>query len=434
MKGIVVLLSFLMVSCLSLDKGHTQYSGYSILQGPTTQNETIITVLYPKDRVLNYKVEVETNEGFQAFDMAHVKKTEKSFKDTKYTVARLDIDNLKPGKKYRLLFLNGERELIDNRSFYAMPEKEEHQVSVVSCMNDQYKKEQEPMWKELISTKPDAIFMIGDNVYADAIYGRLMKGGITPKDIWIRYEQTRQYLYIYRQKRLIPTYAVWDDHDFGENNGGKDFKHKEQVKEIFETFFPQSEQSNFKKGPGIASRLEFKDYSFYFLDNRSFRDKKNSTGQHFGAEQTKWLKDSVQKLKSKYVFLISGDQFFGAYHPFESFEGRHSKTFKNFLKDLKAINNKKFLFMSGDRHLSEIMEIKSDSLGYKTYEITSSGIHSSVYPGSFDKHPNPRQIAGKDGAHNFVNLNLQTEKDSLILNVKSIGKDGQVYFEEKLTP
>ncbi|MCH2534643.1 MAG: alkaline phosphatase family protein [Bdellovibrionales bacterium] len=431
-KGLVVLLSFWLVSCLSLDKGHSEYSGYSILQGPTTQNETIITVLYPKNRTLNYKVEVETPEGFKAFSSSNVKKSLNNYNDSDYTVARLDINNLEPNKKYRLLFLNSRRELIDNRTFYALSDKDPLKISLVSCMNDQYEKEQEPMWKTLIDTNPDMVFMIGDNVYADAKLGVLFKGGVTPQDIWKRYEQTRNSLYIYRQKKLIPTYATWDDHDYGTNNGGKDFKYKKQAKEIFETFFPQTEQSNFKKGPGVSSLLSFNNYSFYFLDNRSFRDKKNPSGQHFGKEQSQWIQESVKKLNSKYVFFISGDQFFGAYHRFESFEGHHSKTFKEFLNKLKSIQNKKIIFVSGDRHLSEVMEIESTLLGYKTYEITSSGIHSSVYPGSFEKDPNPRQIAGKDGVHNFINLNLERHQESLNLKVESLGKDGKLYFKESL--
>ena len=79
------------------------------------------------------------------------------------------------------------------------------------------------------------------------------------------------------------------------------------------------------------------------------------------------------------------------------------------------------------------MEIESTLLGYKTYEITSSGIHSSVYPGSFEKDPNPRQIAGKDGVHNFINLELESEKTNLNLKVKSLGKDSKIYFYESLS-
>ena len=82
MKVMVVFLSFWLVSCLSLDRGHTEYTGYSILQGPTTQNETIITVLYPKNKTLNYSIEVETKEGFKASKQIKVKKSTKNIPES----------------------------------------------------------------------------------------------------------------------------------------------------------------------------------------------------------------------------------------------------------------------------------------------------------------------------------------------------------------
>lgn len=417
---------------MTLDKGHSGGTEYSILQGPTTQSETVITVLYPKTSTLNYNLEVETKGGFKPHATAKIEQSLKNFEGSQYTVAKLEIKNLQTEHKYRLLFLNSQRRVVDNRTFYTLSNKQPLKVSVVSCMNDQYKEQQQAMWKSLVDSKPDVLFMIGDNVYADSMFGRLIPGGAKPKNIWKRYEQTRINLDIYRQKKLIPTYATWDDHDYGQNNGTKNFKYKEQSKEIFNSFFPQSEQTNLIKGPGVSSALSFKDVSFYFLDNRSFRDKGSANGgEHFGEEQTKWLLESVKKQSTKYIFLISGDQFFGGYHKFESFEGQHPKKLSLLLAELKKITSKRFLFVSGDRHLSEVMEIESDKLGYKTYEITSSGIHSSVYPGSFERDPNPRQIAGKDGVHNFINFNLSFER-GMTLELNSFGSEQKLYFKEKI--
>ena len=31
--------------------------------------------------------------------------------------------------------------------------------------------------------------------------------------------------------------AIWDDHDFGTNDGGADFRHKDQTQQLFLDFF-----------------------------------------------------------------------------------------------------------------------------------------------------------------------------------------------------
>src|SRR5690606_28683895 len=109
---------------------------------------------------------------------------------------------------------------------------------------------------------------------------------------------------------------------------------------------------NLVYGPGIASRLNLRGMHFTFLDDRSFRDNDNPDGEHFGPEQEEWL---FQDLKTSQLptWIISGDQFFGGYHKYDSYEGNHPRAFENFLKQLKEIPTP-FVFVSGDRHMTEV--------------------------------------------------------------------------------
>ena len=45
---------------------------------------------------------------------------------------------------------------------------------------------------------------------------------------------------------------------------------------------------------------------------------------HFGAEGERWLSEQLAQSKEP-TFLVSGDQFFGGYHPFESYRGQSSQ-------------------------------------------------------------------------------------------------------------
>jgi hypothetical protein len=150
---------------------------------------------------------------------------------------------------------------------------------------------------------------------------------------------------------------------------------------------------------------------FHFLDARSFRSPRSeAAGQpesqtQLGTEQENWV---IQGLDSHRVnFLIKGDQWWGAYHRFESYEGSHPASFKKWLKRLSE-SAAPTLMISGDRHLSEVMKIPKEVLGYETYELTASPVHARKYNGDWDKAPNPRQVHGMALANNWLELEQTT--------------------------
>jgi alkaline phosphatase D len=139
-----------------------------------------------------------------------------------------------------------------------------------------------------------------------------------------------------------------------------------------------------------------------------------------------------QQLRPEFLnWLISGDQFFGAYHKFESFAGEHPQAFRRFLQTLRQ-SGAPLLFVSGDRHLSEIMKISRPLTEHTTYEITSSPIHSSVHPGAALQHENPRRIQVVDGQWNYVLIDAEQEKAIYRLDVSAKGHGSRVFFTESL--
>ena len=77
--------------------------------------------------------------------------------------------------------------------------------------------------------------------------------------------------------------------------------------------------------------------------------------------------------------------------------------FLEFLDEL-ADSDAKVLFLSGDRHFTEIMEIPAEVLGYQTYEFTSSPVHSNHR--KIPPH-NPLRVAGKGSVNNFMLVRSQ---------------------------
>lgn len=324
------------------------------------------------------------------------------------------------------------QKIVDRRDFRLLnPEDQEANIAVASCASDFFQ-EHKNQWTELLAKNPDALFLIGDNVYVDYKNGHKLLA-ITKKTIWERYFDARDIYQLFRSPRLVPIYANWDDHDYGANNAGANFKYKETAKKVFDTFFPKlTNQSLVATGPGVSGHVRLSGQSFYFLDNRSFRSpEKSKVGQtHFGKVQENWLFSAIAESKDP-VWLISGDQFFGAYHPHESYQGNHPVSFDQFIFRLRQAD-RKVIFLSGDRHLSEIMKIPPNALGKETFELTSSGIHTKMYPGSFKKWPNPLQIEGVDGSLNYMLLNSKVLSSGLQVNVKSFGPGNQILFQRTL--
>lgn len=420
---VFIFVSFLLASSFSYA------GGLSILQGLTNETTTQISVIGPKTDQLHFSLYEPNGRLHKVSIVEHL-----DLGDPVNVAYKIKYEKLSLGNEYRFDVKTSKGKLIDSRFLKTLDTKKlEANIATVSCLNDFFMDAQKVMWDRLVKLKPDMILILGDSVYVDS-YGGKKVVPTKASQIAKRYFETRNKLELYKIKHLIPTVAGWDDHDYGLNNGDRRFKLKSESLKIFNSFFAQDEVTGFlTRGPGNSSSFSAFGQNFVILDDRTFRTENRKGGKnetHFGKAQEEWL---FSQLKEKTPnWLISGDQFYGGYHSFESFEGSHPKDFKRFIKRL---SQSKFptLFLGGDRHLSEIMRIEPSELGYETYEITSSGIHSTAYPGSLTKEPNKRMIVGRDGIQNFVML--KTKRGNNFLEVEAISygyKIEKPLFSKKL--
>jgi hypothetical protein len=190
---------------------------------------------------------------------------------------------------------------------------------------------------------------------------------------------------------------------------------------------------------------------FLLIDNRYFRSvdkilpeiQKNNEAQvlpvkavgqdyetHFGKEGEDFLFKYLNSDKTP-TWLVSGDQFFGAYHTFESYEGNHPDSFRNFLKQLKKAKSK-VVFVSGDRHLSELMEIGKEEIGYSTFEVTSSPIHARNNPVAWAHDRNPMQLAGATGMFYFSLIESEVLKNKLHFKLTAFTSKKSKLYERNL--
>ncbi len=411
-------LTIFAVACSSLPKKRTDK--LSILQGLTTEKEVEFNVLVPKNKLLNYELRSAEGIIIKPEEVKVVNEPSSSWEIHKLLFLR------DQSKEFNL-YVYEKNKIIDQRLIGKGQLGESNlRLAVISCINDGYSKHFK-IWDALASKNPEYVLMIGDNVYGN----REANGSpieSNPENLWRRYTDLRLTVPFYFQQKLIPVHAVWDDNDYGSKDAGEEYKFKRQSKEIFDSFFAQSlSDESFTKSFGVGGKLSLGDFNLYFLDARYFRSH-SSDGEHLGKEQHQWLSNSLKE-EAQPSFIIKGDQFFGGYHSFDSYEGRHPKDFENFVKDLKSIGTP-IIFLSGDRHMSEIMQFPRSLFGLPSFEITSSPIHSRVYEESEIK--NPWRVVHTNGKMNFVYIENLAQDNHWFLDVENIGENGEVFFKREL--
>ena len=180
-----------------------------------------------------------------------------------------------------------------------------------SCSNQEKNMDH---WKEVISYKPNYIFLLGDNVYGDFNN----KNAVQLKSAYNKLDLNKDFQFI---KKNIPIIPIWDDHDYGKNDGGKDWIYKKQAKDLFLNFFKVSNFDSRRKREGIykSSKLFINNKTIkvisldvrYFKDNfkKNYNNKINKkyledndlTKTILGQKQWVWLEEQIN---DDYDFLV----------------------------------------------------------------------------------------------------------------------------------
>lgn len=217
-----------------------------------------------------------------------------------------------------------------------------------SC-NDQNDKQ--PLWKDLLSVRPDLFIWGGDVIYADWERKYDIKGS---------YEKQNKNADYARFKELTPITGIWDDHDFAKDNANGTFEHKNDSKSLFLEFLEEPEKSVRREREGIYHSMEYgeegKKIKFILLDNRFFKDLEKGAPL-LGEEQWKWFEEELKNSKAQLHFIMSGISIFSPAMPVQtSAWGNYPQELKR-LKDLiKKYNPPGVTFLTGDMHFATIFQ------------------------------------------------------------------------------
>ena len=134
-----------------------------------------------------------------------------------------------------------------------------------SCLDQNYP---QPIWNSIEKEKLNYFVFLGDNVYGDLPSGSLIK---------MKYAYKKQRSILPEFLDQMEVYPIWDDHDFGINDGGGDYKLKKDAKKMFLDFWeiPKNDIRHKREGIYFSDEKIFFDKKFklIFLDTRYFRSK-----------------------------------------------------------------------------------------------------------------------------------------------------------------
>ena len=286
---------------------------------------------------------------------------------------------------------------------------DELRIGLGSCIHQD---EPQPIWNSIKKDNLDGFIFLGDNVYGDSASLKLNK-------------MARAYT---KQKDNFPNWlmekeilAIWDDHDYGKNDGGSEYKLKKEAQQLFLKFWniPPDDIRHSREGIYFDTIKKVGNLKIHFigLDTRYFRselkvsksiykDNTDIKATVLGKSQWEWLTNVLEK-DSDLVVMLTSIQLLATEHRFEKWSNFSLERKK--LIDLIESLNKQVMVISGDRHRGGIYKYNN------IYELTSSSMNRPVKGFETDN-----LLIGKTHyEENYGIITINTETSIIKLDLKN---------------
>lgn len=274
------------------------------------------------------------------------------------------------------------------------------------------------IFKRMKNKKSDFMVWLGDDVYYfKKDYSSF--DGMFNLNIRIRksFRKYRDFL------ASQPSYAIWDDHDYGPNDCGKEYILKDSSLKVFKGMWPNTypEGEQFK---GNYFNFRYYDAEFFMTDDRFHRDvEQDSTGSFLGETQLVWLKNKLMMSDASFKFIAIGSQVLNDNHFGESY-AEYIKERNELLSFISDNNIKGVIFLTGDKHYSEVS--KRDWNGYPMHDFTCSPLTFPPLPRRLvGAYKNSNRIPHSDyGKRNFGRISFNGQQGNREIKIEIFGRSG----------
>lgn len=312
------------------------------------------------------------------------------------------------------------------------PEKRLTRIGLGSCFNQN---RSGALLGTAIRSQPDLFLFMGDNVYGDSMAPDLdeLVGAYAAALARPDYRSFRA---------AMPIAAVWDDHDFGQNDGGASYPWKEASRPLFFDFWNVPADAPRRQIGGIhdafitgprGARVQI-----ILLDTRSFRSdwtpapKRGTPGAELyvenpdpaatilGAAQWQWLEAQLAQPADLRI-IVTSYQLIADGHGYECWRlfPRERARFHALVRRTRA---RGVLLVSGDRHRAGIYQTAAGT-AYPITELTASAINMG-WGGAHREEAGPNRIGPTYSGNNVGLIRLDWDRQLLILEI--LNADDQV--------
>lgn len=355
--------------------------------------------------------------------------------------ALLLADSVEPGKTYFYdILVDGKKQNFSYTTSFSTPplwqwrtNPPQFSIAMGSCFyinEPEYDRPGNPygggedIVRSIYEKKPTLMLWLGDNTYLREADWNSRTGVLR------RYTHTRSLPELQPLLAQSQHIAIWDDHDFGPNDADGSFWNKETTKEAFTLFWANPSYGIRKQG--ITGYFEWGDAAFFLLDNRWWRSPNNrSTGRReiLGAEQTEWLIDNLKESKATFKIVAVGGQFLNPLEVYEN-HANYREERAYILKRLEEEQITGVVFVSGDRHISEISRLDRTGL-WPVFDITASPLTSRAVAQSTETHP--LRVEGSFiKERNFTTLEFSGPWENRVMTVRFFNTSGKELFSYEI--
>jgi alkaline phosphatase D len=288
----------------------------------------------------------------------------------------------------------------------------------------------QPIWDAILAYRPDLFIFAGDNVYGDfntADAANLRRAYALAEDIE-GYSRLRD---------SVSHLAVWDDHDYGVNDGGGDFPHKALSKDLFLDFWKVAATDIRRTRDGIYdSRIigpPGMRVQVILLDVRWFRsplkptDQRGAPGKErylpdpdpaktmLGPIQWTWLAEELRR-PAELRLIVSSTQVLAEGHGWERW-GNFPLERQKLIDTIRDSDAKGVVLLSGDRHVGALYRETPPGMP-PLYEVTSSGLNMVYWAA---KEPGPNRLGALYPAANFGVVDVDWWEHKIVLALRDEG-------------
>lgn len=297
-------------------------------------------------------------------------------------------------------------------------------IAFGSCAHQDH---EQPILREVVAAEPEIFLYLGDNIYGDTKDMAVLRAKYAKLESKAEFKELRA---------KVAVTAIWDDHDYGTNDSGKEFPMKEESRRIFLDFWKVPETNPRRRHPGIYGSHLYRDgnraLQLILLDTRFFRDPlKRKTGPPWkndyepdpdpgksllGGDQWKWLEEQLSQ-QADVRIIATSIQFSHEYNGWESWTNLPAER-QRMLELIRKTRANGVIFISGDVHWGEISRLPVPG-GYPLYDVTSSGLTED-----WDSvEANVNRVGPVIRANNFgmIEINWSKADPEIVIGVHAIG-------------